>query len=82
MYICLTDTETEESFVVNATIASEILGVETSEVYRMKRYKRMEYKGYRLEYDVKIIKNRPRGKQYQKGQSGFLDAILSKAKRK
>ena len=80
MYVCITNTKTNKSKVVNAVTACDIIGVENSGLYRMRKKGTTEYRHFILAWDVEIVKNKPRGKSYQKGQSGYISAIFNKVK--
>lgn len=80
MYVCITNHKTKKSKALNALAASEELGVEPKELYNMFHKEVVEYKHFSIVWNVEIVKNKPRGKSYPKGQSGYLSAIFNKAK--
>ena len=82
MYITITNKNTGKSKFMNATRACEELGIESQQLYDLFHAKVFEYRHFQIIWDVEIVKNRPRGRAYQKGQSGYLTAILSKANHK
>ena len=80
MNVCISNHKTKKSKVLNALAASDEIGVDPKELYNMFDRGEEEYKHFSIVWDVEIVKNKPRGKSYQKGRSGYLTAILSKAK--
>jgi len=80
MNVCISNNNTKKSKVLNALSASDELGVNPKELYDMYHKGIVEYRHFSIVWDVEIIKKKPSGKPFPKGQSGYLNYLVGKAK--
>ena len=80
MNVCISNHNTGKNICCNALRGSEILGIEPHELYLMKNRNQSEYRHFSIIYNVEILKKRPSGRPYEKGESGYLKFLKGKAK--